>query len=154
MLNLFCPTKHCNGRLDEEYGIVNYLPDRTSIEMTGQCSNSAAIAKCTAALCALHGGHDHAVVAQPFRNLCTSLHQRQDGYVLRFEEELRLARNLAFLAYAKDDSNCIPAVCIEQDKTRGALNVRVATNTGELLLKNAVNGLQQVFDLMTSAESL
>ncbi|KXJ87328.1 hypothetical protein Micbo1qcDRAFT_124921, partial [Microdochium bolleyi] len=70
--------------------------------------------------------------------------------MLTFEDECRLARNVAFLAYAQEDPNCIPAVCVEQDVRRVALNIRLATNSGTQLLKNALAGLQKIFDLMAA----
>ncbi|KAJ1323231.1 deaminase-like protein [Microdochium nivale] len=106
-----------------------------------------------AALCVLHGPSDKAVLAAPFLNSPSAVHMRSDGYILSFELERQLARNLAFLAFAEDDANCIPAVCVEQDVARNALSIRVANNSGEKLLDNAVQGLQRIFDIMAKGHT-
>jgi len=105
-----------------------------------------------AALCVLQGNADKVVLPRPPRNVPSASHQRTRGYeILSFHEEVRLARSMAFLAYLRDDPNCIPAVCIEQSTTVaniGALCVRVATNTGTKMLEEAVSGLQGICTLM------
>lgn len=106
-----------------------------------------------AALCVLRGPSDKAVLAAPFLNSPSAVHMRSDGYILSFELERQLARNLAFLAFAEDDANCIPAVCVEQDVARNALSIRVANNSGEKLLDNAVQGLQRIFDIMAKGHN-
>ncbi|KXJ85104.1 hypothetical protein Micbo1qcDRAFT_198937 [Microdochium bolleyi] len=111
-------------------------------------SRTISCAESIAALCVLHGNNDKAVLPRPPRNVPLAIHQRSDGYLLSFEEETRLARNMAFLAYVRDDPKCIPAVCVEQDHGQNALRVRVATNTGTILLGAAVEGLQGIFDIM------
>lgn len=110
-----------------------------------------------AALCVLQGRVDKAILPRPPRNVPNAWHQRTQGYeTLSFHEEVRLARSMAFLAYLRDDPNCIPAVCIEQGtmvENIGGLCVRVATNTGVKMLEEAVLGLRGICALMARRAS-
>lgn len=91
---------------------------------------------CAENVAALHVLHSrpsqrHAVPSQPSPNPITIDHQpRPADYTLPFEKERSLAGTLAFLAYAKEDNNYIPAVCIEENPIGMGLNILLAVNRG------------------------
>ncbi|KAK6956329.1 hypothetical protein Daesc_001605 [Daldinia eschscholtzii] len=84
---------------------------------------------CAESIAALH--FIHPIPIQPFSNPVTDIQRRSEGYTLSFEKERSLCSTLAFLAYAKDNSNNIPAICLEEGTGGAYLNVLLAVNKQE-----------------------
>lgn len=54
------------------------------------------------------------------------------GRTLTVQREKELAESFAFLAATTDDPRKIVAACVEEDKVKGGLTVRLAVNNGGL----------------------
>lgn len=68
------------------------------------------------------------VPAPPSRDDTVCLSSLNRNYALPLNTERQLARTLAFLSHSKDDSDHIPALCLEEDQDTGGLNVIFAVN--------------------------
>ncbi|KAI0172811.1 hypothetical protein GGR52DRAFT_591309 [Hypoxylon sp. FL1284] len=122
----------------------------------------AAAIVCAENIAALHVLHSrpnqqNAVPAQPTSNPVTSTQSRSADYILPFSKERILAGTLAFLAYAKEDNNYIPAVCIEEKPKAGYLNVLLAVNKatendGEDVLQESKKRLEGIFIILAQMD--
>ncbi|KAI0547504.1 hypothetical protein F4679DRAFT_553778 [Xylaria curta] len=72
----------------------------------------------------------HRVPALPSSNIKTDAQFKQAGYSLPFTEERRLAGVFAFLAHKDDDSDHIPAVCLQEVPKQDTISILLAVNKG------------------------
>ncbi|KAI1129251.1 hypothetical protein F5Y10DRAFT_238557 [Nemania abortiva] len=70
----------------------------------------------------------HGVPEMPSKNPTTDIQSKQNGHTLPFAEERELAGVFAFLAHIQDDSNHIPAVCLQEVPKKRSLNIILAVN--------------------------
>ncbi|KAI0845841.1 hypothetical protein F5Y00DRAFT_272648 [Daldinia vernicosa] len=110
---------------------------------------------CAETIAALH--FLHPIPSEPFSNPVTSIQCRKDDYTLSFEKERSLCSTLAFLAYAKDDNNNIPAVCLEEGTGAAYLNVLLAINKfghdgGNQALERLKAEFESIFSLLAHAD--
>jgi hypothetical protein len=70
----------------------------------------------------------HPVAVPPSCNKINKPPFRQGSYSLSFTRERTLASTLAFLPNTEDDSNHVPALCIEENPELASLNVMLAVN--------------------------
>lgn len=68
---------------------------------------------------------------------------------LSLRHETQLVEHLAFISSLKHDPNGVTAVCIEADRDRAGVTIRVAINTG--CLSHIVQGFQVIADIMMQA---
>lgn len=99
----------------------------------------------------------HPIPVQPLSNPVTSIQCRREDYTLSFEKERSLCSTLAFLAYAKDDSNNIPAICLEEGIGAAYLNVLLAINKfehdgGNQVLERLKTEFERIFSLLAHAD--
>jgi hypothetical protein len=88
----------------------------------------------------------HSVPVQPFSNE-TNQPLREQGYALSFTRERRLVSTLAFLSYTKEDTNHIPALCIQENPRSASLSVILAVNRKTYEDgSQALQGLRQKFE--------
>lgn len=100
----------------------------------------------------------HQVPASPTRNAVDLSSIDQENYVLPFDKERGLTEVLAFLAKTKDGPDHVPAVCVEQDLSRTALNVILAINKsnhadGNDLLQGLKISFEEIFRVLHIARS-
>ncbi|KAI1778857.1 hypothetical protein F4818DRAFT_437658 [Hypoxylon cercidicola] len=117
---------------------------------------------CAENIAALHVLHSrpnqhNAVPAQPSSNPVTNSQSRSADYTLPFEKERSLAGTLAFLAYAKEDINYIPAVCIEENPSAACLNVLIAVNKktesdGRDILEKSKQRFEDIFAVLAQLD--
>lgn len=115
--------------------------------------SAVSCAERTGAYCVLSGGRHRPNASAPVSNKASSLHRRSRGYVLSFDNELSLASSFAYIAYAEDNPNCIPAVCLDQDLDTDHINVRIAINKSDPrnnadTLESLLVSIQEICDLM------
>lgn len=76
-------------------------------------------------------------------------------YVLPLETERNIASSLAFLSSLKSDSERIPALCLEENRELGRIDVLVAVNSqsgyGSQTLGEIKNGLEMIFGVVNRA---
>ncbi|KAI1806859.1 hypothetical protein F4811DRAFT_567883 [Daldinia bambusicola] len=99
----------------------------------------------------------HPIPVQPLSNPVTDVQQRAVNYTLPFEKERILCSTLAFLAHVKDDSNNIPAVCLEEGVDGAYLNVLLAINQhkyegGSLILEGLEREFKTIFSLLAHVD--
>lgn len=99
----------------------------------------------------------HPIPVQPLSNPVTSIQCRREDYTLSFEKERSLCSTLAFLAYAKDDSDNIPAICLEEGTGAAYLNVLLAINKfghdrGNQVLERLKTEFESIFSLLAHAD--
>jgi hypothetical protein len=90
----------------------------------------------------------HSVPIQPSSNE-TNQPLREHGYTLSFTRERSLVSTLAFLSYTKDDTNHIPALCIQENPRSASMSVILAVNR-----KTYEDGSQALRDLRQKFEKL
>ncbi|RAL12831.1 nucleic acid/nucleotide deaminase domain-containing protein [Aspergillus homomorphus CBS 101889] len=93
----------------------------------------------------------HNIPLPPSSNLPDRL--PEDQYAFSFDQERKVAGTLAFLAHIRGNADFIPAVCIEEDLTKGSLNVILAINKarvsdGDDVLRCAQQGFDEIFALL------
>ncbi|KAI8966468.1 hypothetical protein F5Y11DRAFT_309369 [Daldinia sp. FL1419] len=99
----------------------------------------------------------HPIPLRPFSNPVTDIHRRSEGYTLSFEEERSLCSALAFIAQTGNDSNIIPAVCLEEGAGATYLNVLLAVNKhghnkGDQILERLGNQFNKIFSLLANVD--
>ncbi|KAI0112995.1 hypothetical protein F4814DRAFT_460249 [Daldinia grandis] len=99
----------------------------------------------------------HPIPIQPLSNPVTRIQCRREGYALSFEKERSLCGTLAFLAYAKDDNNNIPAICLEEGPDAAYLSVLLAINKfghdrGNQVLEGLKTEFESIFSLLAHAD--
>ncbi|KAF1912148.1 hypothetical protein BDU57DRAFT_459713 [Ampelomyces quisqualis] len=97
----------------------------------------------------------HSVPDQPSRNeVGHQPHLRNKEYSLSFDQEKTLASTLAFLSNTKNDTNHIPALCVEEDPASGSLDVVLAVNKtkwedGNEVLRDLRQRLEKIFFILS-----
>lgn len=96
----------------------------------------------------------HSVPVPPSRNEISNHPVRTGSYLLPFHRERDLASTLAFLSNTKDDSNHVPALCIEENPDSESLNVMLAVNRakwedGNEVLHNLKQSLEEIFTVLS-----
>jgi len=115
------------------------------------CSPSSAVicAENIALLYALHP-----VPVPPSSNEINEPSIRQGSYSLSFARERALASILAFLSNTEDNTNHVPALCIEENPELASLNVMLAVNRtkwedGHRVLQNTKQCLEKIFAVLS-----
>lgn len=88
------------------------------------------------------------VPGQPTENVPPAIAE-QKPYQLPLEREVQLADSFAFIAAATADAFNVPAVCVEEDDDRMGMTVRLASNSGDLLL--IADGLKDIATILEQA---
>jgi hypothetical protein len=96
----------------------------------------------------------HSVPVPPSCNEINEPPIRQGSYSLSFTRERTLASTLAFLSNTEDDSNHVPALCIEENPELASLNVMLAVNRtkwedGNGVLQNIKQSLEKIFTILS-----
>jgi hypothetical protein len=96
----------------------------------------------------------HSVPTQPSSNPIKNELFRRNGYYLPFERELSLISTLAFLSSINDDSEHIPAVCVQQSAKPAHLSVLLAVNKtkpgdGNQILQKVKEGFERIFSIIS-----
>jgi hypothetical protein len=96
----------------------------------------------------------HSVPVPPSCNEINKPPFRHGSYSLSFTRERNLASTLAFLSNTKDDSNHIPALCVEENPELASLNVMLAVNRtkwedGNEVLQNIKQSLEKIFTILS-----
>ena len=96
----------------------------------------------------------HSVPVPPSRNEISNHLVRTGSYILPFHRERDLASTLAFLSNTKDDSNHVPALCIEENPDSESLNVMLAVNRvkwedGNEILHDLKQSLENIFTVLS-----
>ncbi|KAJ5594956.1 uncharacterized protein N7459_001164, partial [Penicillium hispanicum] len=93
----------------------------------------------------------------PLRNPVSSTSDHDEGYILPFSKERKLAEILSFLAKPNDKPTHIPAICIEQASSGSHLNVLLAINKstwsdGNVILRDLKEKLEEIFKVLKEAQ--
>ncbi|XXH02263.1 hypothetical protein Hte_008632 [Hypoxylon texense] len=116
---------------------------------------------CAENIAALHVLHSKpgqsSIPAQPSSNPVTKSQFQPVDYSLPFEKERSLVGTLAFLAHAKEDPNCIPAVCVEENPRAAVLNVLLAVNKGAEndgrdVLESSRQSFEEIFSILAQMD--
>ena len=100
----------------------------------------------------------HSVPNLPSSNPLDKLPLCQEGYSLSISDERKLVGTLAFLSNASDDSNHVPAVCLQESSPQLSLDVLLAVNRvewkdGDQVLQELRRGFETVFAILSSRVS-
>jgi hypothetical protein len=97
----------------------------------------------------------HSVPVKPSRNeVGHQPHFHSGNYSLSFDQEQTLASILAFLSNTKNDSNHVPALCIEENPKSDSLDVVLAVNKtkwedGNEVLRDVKQRLEKIFVILS-----
>jgi hypothetical protein len=96
----------------------------------------------------------HSVPISPSCNKIIKPQSLKGSYSLSFDQERDLASTLAFLSNTKDDSNHVPALCIEEIPKLATLKVVLAVNKtkwedGNEALQNLKQSLEKIFTILS-----
>ncbi|KAK8134628.1 hypothetical protein PG984_006640 [Apiospora sp. TS-2023a] len=111
--------------------------------------------ECAKSIACLHWLHE--VPNSSRKNPWTRQHLREgQGYTLSFTDERNLTGVLAFLSGISNDSNCVTAVCVRENRQTSGLEVLLAINRGEAdmnsdVLRKVKNGLETIFEVLGRA---
>ncbi|KAL4941953.1 hypothetical protein BDV06DRAFT_235741 [Aspergillus oleicola] len=94
----------------------------------------------------------HSIPVAPSLNAESPVSTRE--HTLSLQQEHDLAKTLAFLAHIQGDAEYVPAVCLQEDKGKGSLNVLFAVNKAKLsdgddVLHSVQKGFDEIFELLS-----
>jgi len=99
----------------------------------------------------------HSVPTPPSRNLLEVQPHHKQGYTLSLNEERQLVDALAFLANDQEDTNHIPALCVQEKLKPPSLNILLAVNRtgwqdGDQNLRRLIEGFDVISALLANRE--
>jgi len=99
----------------------------------------------------------HSVPTPPSRNPLEVRPHHKQGYTLSLNEERQLVEALAFLANDQEDTNHIPALCVQEKPKLSSLNILLAVNRtgwqdGDQNLRRLIQGFNKIFALLADSE--
>ncbi|KAI1155432.1 hypothetical protein F4825DRAFT_57982 [Nemania diffusa] len=134
--------------------LISLKQNQMKKSMAANIPQQHAAIKCTENIAMLH--LLHGCPEMPSTNPTTPIQSRQKGYTIPFAEERRLAGVFAFLAHIKDDSDHIPAVCLQEIPEKHCLNIVLAVNRdrpgdGKAYSANIKEGFERIAAVLRDA---